>query len=112
VDRIYDVLEELNLFPATTQTSTQVLFFNLGEEEAKLAFQQMQQLRQSGISCELYPEAVKFDKQFKYAERKKIITVIIMGQNEIASQTATVKNLQTGKQETVAWADLSKHLLS
>ncbi|MBM3414512.1 MAG: histidine--tRNA ligase [Bacteroidetes bacterium] len=112
VDRIYDVLEELDLFPATTQTSTQVLFFNLGEEEANVAFQQMQQLRQSGISCELYPEAVKFDKQFKYAERKKITTVIILGQKEIAAQSATIKNLQTGNQETVAWTALSKQLLS
>ncbi len=112
VDRIYDVLEELQLFPATTQTSTQVLFFNLGAEEAKVAFLQMQKLRQAGISCELYPEAVKFDKQFKYAERKKIATVIIMGDKEIAAQSATVKNLQTGKQEIVAWTALSKELLS
>ena len=111
VDRIYDVLEELQLFPATTQTSTQVLFFNLGEEEAKAAFTQMQQLRQAGISCELYPEAVKFDKQFKYAERKKIATVIIMGDKEIAAQSATVKNLQTGKQETVSWTELSNQFL-
>lgn len=112
VDRIYDVLEELQLFPATTQTSTQVLFFNLGAEEAKVAFLQMQKLRQAGISCELYPEAVKFDKQFKYAERKKIATVIIMGDKEIAAESATVKNLQTGKQEIVAWTALSKELLS
>jgi len=112
VDRIYDVLEELQLFPATTQTSTQVLFFNLGAEEAKVAFLQMQKLRQAGISCELYPEAVKFDKQFKYAERKKIATIIIMGDKEIAAQSATVKNLQTGKQEIVAWTALSKQLLS
>lgn len=112
VDRIYDVLEELQLFPATTQTSTQVLFFNLGAEEAKVAFLQMQKLRQAGISCELYPEAVKFDKQFKYAERKKIATVIIMGDKEIAAESATVKNLQSGKQEIVAWTALSKQLLS
>ena len=112
VDRIYDVLEELQLFPATTQTSTQVLFFNLGAEEAKVAFLQMQKLRQAGISCELYPEAVKFDKQFKYAERKKIATIIIMGDKEIAAQSATVKNLQSGKQEIVAWTALSKQLLS
>jgi histidyl-tRNA synthetase len=112
VDRIFDVLEELQLFPATTASSTQVLFFNLGQEEAKAAFSQMQQLRQAGISCELYPEAVKFDKQFKYAERKKITTVIIMGDKEIAAQSATVKNLQTGKQETISWTALSKQLLS
>src|SRR5215203_1324433 len=69
VDRIYDVLEELNLFPQTVAQSTKVLFFNLGEEESKTAYQLMQQLRQKGIASEIYHVEAKFDKQFKYAEK-------------------------------------------
>src|SRR5258705_5281279 len=67
VDRIYDVMEELNLFPANVHIGTQVLFFNLGEDESKTSFLLMQELRNKGIRCELYHEQAKFDKQFKYA---------------------------------------------
>ena len=67
VDRIYDVMEELDLFPADVHVGTQVLFFNLGENESKASFSLMQQLRNKNIRCELYHESVKFDKQFKYA---------------------------------------------
>ena len=67
-------MEELKLFPADVYTGTQVLFFNLGEKESKTAFTLMQQLRGNNISCELYPESAKFDKQFKYAEKKNIFT--------------------------------------
>ncbi|MEP6748948.1 MAG: histidine--tRNA ligase, partial [Bacteroidota bacterium] len=101
VDRIYDVMEELKLFPGAVQTGTQVLFFNLGDAESKKAFTLMQQLRGKGISCELYHDAVKFDKQFKYAEKKNIVYSIIIGSKELADATCTIKNLQTGKQETI-----------
>ena len=101
VDRIYDVMEELKLFPATVQTGTQVLFFNLGDAESKTAFALMQQLRNNNISCELYPETAKFDKQFKYAEKKNIGYAIIIGSKELADTTCTIKNLQTSKQETI-----------
>ena len=72
VDRIYDVMEELGLFPKTVQRSAQILFFNLGENAALKSFELMQLLRESGIRCELYHEQAKFDKQFKYAEKKNI----------------------------------------
>jgi len=101
VDRIYDVMEELQLFPAAVQTGTQVLFFNLGDEESKNAFTLMQQLRGKGISCELYPESAKFDKQFKYAEKKNILYAVIIGSKELAEATCTIKNLQTGNQQTI-----------
>ena len=76
-------MEELKLFPADVHTGTQVLFFNLGEKESKKAFELMQQLRSKNIRCEIYHEAAKFDKQFKYAEKKNIPFVIIIGEEEI-----------------------------
>ena len=101
VDRIYDVMEELNLFPTEVETGTQALFFNLGEKEAQTCFTLLQEIRKAGIRIELYPENIKFDKQFKYAEKKKITYAIIIGDAELTSGVANVKNLETGKQETV-----------
>jgi histidyl-tRNA synthetase len=107
VDRIYDVMEEKNLFPPTIDHTSQVLFFNLGEQEAKAAYLQMMALRNKKIACEIYPEKSKFDKQFKYAEKKGIPNVIIMGTEELAKNECTVKNIITGKQTTVSLSDLS-----
>ncbi|HEV8505303.1 MAG TPA: histidine--tRNA ligase, partial [Chitinophagaceae bacterium] len=76
VDRIYDVMEELKLFPEGVYTGSQVLFFNLGEKEGRKAFVLAQQLRVKNIRCEVYHESAKFEKQFKYAEKKKIPFVI------------------------------------
>ena len=106
VDRIYDVMEELKLFPADVHTGTRLLFFNLGDAESKKAFELMQQLRNKGIACELYHENSKFDKQFKYAEKKQIPFIIIIGTKELESSTCNVKNLSTGVQETLSFADL------
>jgi histidyl-tRNA synthetase len=101
VDRIYDVMEELNLFPDDVFTGTQVLFFNLGEKESKKAFGLVQQLRSKNIRCEIYHETVKFDKQFKYAEKKKIPFVVIIGEEEIKSNTCKIKNISTGEQKEI-----------
>lgn len=106
VDRIYDVLEEKNLFPASIDQGTQVLFFNLGEAEAKVAYAQMMQLRNKKIACEMYPEKSKFDKQFKYAEKKGIPNIVIIGTDEVSNQTCSIKNLATGQQTNVALKDL------
>ena len=102
VDRIYDVMEELKLFPDELLTGTKVLFFNLGEAESKTAFGLMQILRSRNIACEMYSEAAKFDKQFKYAEKKSIPYVIIVGTEEMQNGTCKIKALQTGNQETVS----------
>ena len=67
----------------------------------------MQQLRNNNISCELYPETAKFDKQFKYAEKKNIGYAIIIGSKELADATCTIKNLQTSKQETILQENIS-----
>ncbi|MBL0200621.1 MAG: histidine--tRNA ligase [Chitinophagaceae bacterium] len=110
VDRIYDVLEEMNLFPQDVQVSTRALFFNMGESESRFAFGIMQQLRSSGIACELYHEATKINKQFTYAEKKNIPFVVIIGSKEIEEKNCAVKNLATGNQETVALENLAGYL--
>ncbi len=109
VDRIYDVMEELNLFPAGVHISTQVLFFNLGEAESKKSFELMQQLRRKGIRSELYHETAKFDKQFKYAEKKNIPYVIIIGEKELQQEACNIKTLETGKQDTVLFTKLPEY---
>ena len=107
MDRIYDVMEELKLFPETTTQATKVLFFNLGEEESKTAYQLLQQLREKGIASEIYHEQTKLDKQFKYAEKKKIPFAIIIGSKEVENKTAAVKNLKTGEQQSINFEELS-----
>lgn len=110
VDRIYDVLEEMNLFPADVQSSTKALFFNMGETESQFAFDIMQQLRSNGIACELYHEAVKINKQFTYAEKKNIPYVIIIGSKEMEEKSCAVKHLASGKQEIIAFERLVDYL--
>ncbi len=108
VDRIYDVMEELDVFPEDVYTGTSVLFFNLGAEEGKIAFEVAQQLRAKNIPCEIYHEAGKFDKQFKYAEKKKIPFVIILGEEEIKKNTCKIKNISTGEQKEIPVSELSE----
>jgi histidyl-tRNA synthetase len=102
VDRIYDVMEELNLFPETIAQGTKVLFFNLGEQESKTAYQLLQQLRSKGIASEIFHEQAKMEKQFKYAEKKNIPFVAIVGTKEIEEKKATLKNLRTSEQQLVS----------
>jgi len=110
VDRIYDVMEELSLFPEEIETATQVLFFNLGEAESKHAFFLMQQLRSEGIRCEMYHETSKFEKQFKYAEKKNIPIAIILGTQEIETKTCIIKDLKKGSQVTIGDAELHEKI--
>lgn len=105
VDRIYDVLEELNAFPEHLQAGTTALIFNTGIDRSHL-INIATVLRNRQISCEIFHEAVKFDKQFKYAEKKQIPYIIIIGDEELAKQTVTVKNLKTGKQDSIPPASL------
>lgn len=109
VDRIYDVMEELQLFPPDVHVGTQVLFFNLGEKESRYSFELMQQLREKGIRCELYHENSKFEKQFKYAEKKNIPYAIINGEAEMTENKCKIKRLATGEQETIPSGFLVKY---
>ncbi len=98
VDRIYDVMEQLDLFAAIPATETEVIFLNLGEQESLVAYKLMQQLRQQGLRCEIYPEAAKMDKQLKYCDKRKVPFAIIIGNNEIEQGVVKIKNLRTGEQ--------------
>ncbi len=109
LDRIYDVMEELNLFPENINPSPEVLFFNLGEKESRHAYKIMQELRHNNISCELFYENSKLDKQFKYATKKNISYVVIIGSKEIENETCVVKELSKGEQKTVAENELLKY---
>jgi histidyl-tRNA synthetase len=106
VDRIYDVMEELQLFPEDVQTGTRVLFFNLGDAESRAAFGLLQQIRAKGIPAELYHEQAKFDKQFKYAEKKGIRYVAILGSEELALRQCRLKDLGNGQQTTLSFEEL------
>jgi len=109
VDRIYDVMTEMNLFPDEVGSGTQVLFFNMGESESRFAFDIMQQLRHSGVACEMYHEPVKINKQFSYAEKKNITYAAIIGSQEIEQKYCIVKNLKTSMQEVVIFDKLAEY---
>jgi len=106
VDRIYDVMEELNVFPENIQRGTTALLFHTGETQQQALLALAEDLRTEGVACELYHEQVKFDKQFKYAEKKAIPFVIILGSDEVQKGTIVVKNLASGKQEEVDFTSL------
>jgi histidyl-tRNA synthetase len=107
VDRIYDVMEELQLFPSKVEQGTRVLFFNTGLEESKKAYELLAGLRKSGIAAELFHEQAKFDKQFKYAEKKQIPFIIIIGSKELDEKAFMIKDLRSGEQRSVPFSDIS-----
>ena len=106
LDRIYLVLEELNLFPETVTNTTQVLFLNFGENEAFQAMKAITTLRQQNIKAEMYPDASKIDKQFKHAERRGIPFVV----KEIDGTNFTLKDIKTGEQVVLDLTHLIKKL--
>ena len=97
-DRIYLVLEELDLFPASAQNGTQVLFANFGEEYALLCNQMIKTLRDHQIRSEFYPDAAKMKKQFSYANAKTIPLLIVIGPDELASNSFVLKDMDSGTQ--------------
>jgi histidyl-tRNA synthetase len=106
IDRMYDVMEELQLFPAGVHTGTKVLFLNLGEAEARVAFDLCRELREKDVPAELYHEKAKFDRQFKYAQKKAIPYVVIIGSEELAAGNAQLKDLRDGSQQTLSFQQL------
>ena len=109
-DRIYDVLTELNLFPATMTDATQVLFAAFGEAELKYALSWAKTLRAHNIRVEVYPEPAKMKKQMAYADAKAIPLVAIVGGNEMESNTVMLKNMTTGEQNQVSINQLIEQL--
>lgn len=110
-DRIYDVLSGLGKFPDDAIECSRALFANMGREEVKALLPLAASLRNAGINCEIYADSVKLKKQFDYADRKGIPFMIIIGESEVASHTANVKNLSTGEQKTVNQSELVDFLL-
>lgn len=106
VDRIYDVMDELNLFPATSGYSPKVLLCYFDEKTMAYAMQLLKKIRNLGIVAEMYPQVAKIKKQFEYANAKKISFVIVLGETELANQTITLKNMVSGEQKTVDFENM------
>ncbi|UKB81896.1 histidine--tRNA ligase [Chryseobacterium sp. MEBOG06] len=102
LDRIYLVMEELNLFPEEASSKIEYLFANSGGEEMTEALKLIMQVRAKGISAELYPENAKINKQFTYAEKKGIKKVVFLGEEELKNNTVTFKDLEAGEKTTVS----------
>lgn len=102
LDRIFLVMDELNLFPETVNSNLDVLFINFGEQEALASFKLLQQLRAKGYKADIYPDAAKPAKQFKYANKRNIPFVVTIGSQELADNTFVIKNMTTGEQKTLA----------
>jgi histidyl-tRNA synthetase len=111
-DRIYDVLAQLDAFPANAAQSAKVLFINFGTTEEKYALQLLTKLREAGINAEIYPDAAKMKKQMVYANSKSVAYVAMAGENEIANNIISLKNMTTGEQTTVTIEEMIKIFLS
>lgn len=112
LDRIYLVLEELGLFPKTITKNIDVLFINFGDKEALFSLKAIKQLRQQGIHAELYPEAAKMKKQMAHADKRAIPFVVLVGDEEVNSNTFTLKNMVSGNQSKVSLQDLISEVQS
>lgn len=109
-DRIFDVLNTLNLYPEDTCTSTKVIFMNFGDAEAKASLKYISELRRNGISAEIFPEQSKMKKQMTYADNKKIPFVAIVGETELAEKMITLKDMNSGEQEKLSIEDVIEKL--
>ena len=109
-DRIYDVMNELKLFPADTEQATTVLLVNFGGNEELVSLKLLRKLHEAGISAELYPEPLKMKKQFGYADNKKIPFTVIIGADEAASGIYQLKNMLTGEQEKISAEEIIEKL--
>ena len=109
-DRIFDVMNELNLFPESAQIGTQIMFVNFGEKEAKYCIQAVTKLRKSDINAELYPDSAKMKKQMTYANNKNIPYVALVGESEIEENMITLKNMESGDQKKVSIVELIAEL--
>ncbi|MBR4533846.1 MAG: histidine--tRNA ligase [Bacteroidaceae bacterium] len=111
-DRIYDVLNQLDLYPKEVSTATQLLFVNFGEAEASYALPAVAACRRAGIRAEIYPDAAKMKKQMQYANAREIPFVALAGETEMAAGTFTLKNMQTGEQTAVTTEQLIAAVLA
>lgn len=105
VERVYDVMEELGLYPDELSSGIQAIIINFGDEDEMYALKVLTQLREAGINAEIYPDAAKFDKQMKYANKRNVPYVIIIGEEERNNNTVSLKNFTTGQQEAISVAE-------
>ena len=110
VDRIYDVLNALDLYPKDSVTTTQLLFINFGERETAYCLPIINKVRAKGIRSEIYPDASKMKKQMSYANQKQIPFVALAGESEINEGKVTLKNMETGEQQMVTPDELIERL--
>lgn len=101
-DRIYDVLNQLNLYPETSEEQTQLLFVSFGEKELRYSLPLAKQLREKGFNVEVYPESAKLKKQMSYADSKNIPFVAIIGENEMRENKLMLKDMKSGRQEALS----------
>ncbi len=109
-DRIYDVLNQLDLYPEAVTTATQVLFINFGEKETAYSLPIIGMLRAQGIRSEIYPDAGKMKKQMQYANQKAVPYVVMTGETEMAAGKVMLKNMQTGEQQLLSPEELLQAL--
>ncbi len=109
-DRIFDVMNQLELFPKDNTTTSQILFANFGSQEERFCLPILKQLRAAGINAEIYPEAAKMKKQMTYANKKNIPFVALVGESEMQTNTVTLKNMESGEQTNIKIEDLAKCL--
>jgi histidyl-tRNA synthetase len=112
LDRIYLVIEELNLFPETVTSNSKALFINYGEKEAFYSMKAIAKLRNFGIKVELYPDAVKVGKQFLHADKRAIKYAVIVGETEMNEDKFALKNLVTGEQVSLNFEELKNELIN
>ena len=105
-DRIYDVLNALDLYPKEAVNATQVLFINFGEKETAYCLPIARQAREAGIRAEIFPDKAKMKKQMSYANAKNIPFVVLAGENEIEQGKVTLKNMESGEQQLVSADEL------
>ncbi len=110
-DRIYDVLNQLNLYPETSTEQTKILFVSFGEKELNYCLPWLSTLRRNGINAEIYPEPSKMKKQMSYADNKGIPFVAVVGENEMNQNKVMLKNMKTGEQKPVDIEALTEYLL-
>ena len=111
-DRIFDVLNALDLYPKEAVSATKLLFINFGDKETAYCMPIAQKCRQNGISCEVFPDKAKMKKQMAYANAKGIAFVALAGENEMAEGKITLKNMQTGEQKMLAPDELTSNILN
>ena len=110
-DRIFDVMDQLNLFPDEAITGTRLLFINFGRTEGKYILSILPEFRKAGIETELYPDPVKLKKQMNYANSKAIPFVALLGENEMQRKVLTLKNMQSGEQNELTPEEAIQHIL-